>query len=190
MLIAGFNLASLDFRQHRRRTLLAAAGVAGLALALAVQVVLWAGLRREGEGIGRRLAQMEEQVGRHMEEVRAIRATIPQQALKRYEAKVAAYNQILEASAFSWTRLLVELEHAVPPGVHLREIHPDQSTGRVTLSGVARSFDDMARLVRGLSERTSFTDVYLLRQATRTEAAGGGDALDFTVSLIYQGRSS
>ena len=59
-----------------------------------------------------------------------------------------------------------------------------------TLSGVARSFDDMARLVRGLSERTSFKDVYLLRQATRTEAAGGGDTQDFTVSLTYQGRSS
>ena len=187
MLIAGFNLASLDYRKSRRRTLLVAAGALGLALVLAVQIVLWTGLRREAEGIGRRLAQMEREVGRHEEEVRAIRATIPGDSLKRYQAKVAAYNQILEASAFSWTRLLVELEHAIPPGVYLREIFPDPSSGRVMLSGVARSFDDLARLVRGLAGRTAFRDVYLLRQATRTVGGGG---LDFGLSLIYQGRPS
>jgi Tfp pilus assembly protein PilN len=187
MLIAGFNLASLGYRQSRRRTLLVAAGVAALALVLALQIVLWAGLRRDAEGIGRRLAQMEDQVRRHEEEVRAIRATIPGESLKRYQAKVAAYNQILEASAFSWTRLLVELEHAVPPGVYLREISPDPSTGRVTLNGVARSFDDLARLVRGLADRTTFRDVYLLRQARRT---GDGDAQEFGLSLTYQGRPS
>ncbi len=190
MLIPGFNLATADYRQSRRRTLLLGAGVAGLILALAVQVGLWSSLRRDGEDIGRRLSQMEDQVRRHEEEVRAIRAGIPQAALKRYQAKVAAYNQILEASAFSWTRLLVELEHAVPPGVHLREVQPDPSTGRVTLSGVAPSFDAIARLVRGLSERTSFKDVYLLRQSTRTAAAGGGAGEDFTVTLLYQGRPS
>ncbi len=189
MLTAGFNLASANFRRHRRCSLLVAAIAAGLAAALGVQLLLWTSLRRDGLGIGERLAQMEAQVRRHEEEVRAIRTTIPAEALKRYEARVAAYNQILEASAFSWTRLLVELEHAVPPGVHLREILPDQSSGRVTLSGAARSFDDIARLVRGLSERTSFRDVYLLRQASRTET-GGGDTLDFTLSLLYQGRTS
>jgi Tfp pilus assembly protein PilN len=190
MLIAGFNLASLDYRQSRRRTLLVAAGVAGLALVLALQIVLWAGLRRDAGGIGQRLAQMEDQIRRHEEEVRAIRATIPEETLKRYQTRVAAYNQILEASAFSWTRLLIELEHAVPPGVHLREIQPDPSSGRVSLSGEARSFDDIARLVRGLAERTSFRDVYLLRQSVRTGSTGGGEMQDFSVSLTYQGRPS
>jgi len=37
--------------------------------------------------------------------------------------KVAVFNKILEASAFSWTGLLMELERAVPPGVSLSEIH-------------------------------------------------------------------
>ncbi len=190
MLIPGFNLASVDYRQSRRRTLFVGAGVVGLVLALALQLGLWASLRREGGDIGRRLTQMEDQVRRHEEEVRAIRATIPKDAMTSYQAKVAAYNQILEASAFSWTRLLVELEHAVPPGVHLRDVQPDPSTGRVTLNGVATSFDDIARFVRGLSERTSFRNVYLLRQSTRAAAAGGGDAEEFTVSLLYQGRPS
>ncbi len=185
MLITGFNLASLDYRQSRRRTLLVAAGVAILALVLAGQLVLWTGLRRGVEGIGRRLAEMEGEVNRHEEQVRAIRASVPADSLKRYQAKVTVYNQILEASAFPWTRLLVELEQAVPPGVYLREVYPDPASGRVTLTGVASSFDDLTRLVRGLAGRTAFRDVYLLRQATRS--AGG---MDFSLSMGYLGKPS
>ncbi len=186
--MAGFNLAAADYRRTRRQGFLAAGVVSLLSLVLVGQIVLWVAMRREGGGIGERLARMEQEFRHHQDGVRAIRAGIPAEAVKQYEAKVAVYNQILEASAFSWTGLLVELERSVPPGVSLSEIAPDLATGQVSLQGVARSFDDLSLFLRSLEERTAFRNVYLLRQAERKAPAGGQDGLEFGVNLQYRGR--
>lgn len=188
MLISGFNLAASDYRRSRRQVILATGVVVALGLLLLGQLALWTAVRREGRAIGERLLRMEREFRQHQEGVRALRVGIPPEALKRHEARVMAYNQILEASAFSWTGLLVELERSVPPGVGFSEIHPDLTTGQVILRGVARSSEALGRLLRGLEERTMFRDVYLLRQADRKSAAGGPEVLEFVVNLMYQGR--
>lgn len=196
MLIQGFNLASADYQKRRRAARLTGAIVLGLALLLVAQLAVWVGLRREGTAVGGRLLAMEQEIRQHQEAVRTIQTGIPAEAVKQYEARVAAYNQILEASAFSWIGLLVELERSVPAGVVLHEIHPDLTTGRVSLHGAARTFDDLSRLLRGLEERTVFRDVFLREQRARTSPAGperqsggGPDGLEFAVSLVYQGRA-
>ncbi len=188
MLIAGFNLATGDYRRERRKTLLAAGVVVVLALVLMGQATAWFLVRRDARTTGSRLAQMEVEFRRHQDGLRAVRAGIPDAAVKRYEAKVATLNKILEASAFSWTGLLMELERAVPPGVALSEIHPDLASGQVMLRGTARTFDDLGRLLRGLAERLAFRDIYLTRQAERKTQGGGQGDLDFAVTLTYQGR--
>jgi len=188
MLIAGFNLAREDYRRARRQGLLAAGAVAVLSLLLVGQIAVWAAGRREGRGVTERLDRMEGEFRRHQDEVRAVQAGVPGEALKQYEARVGVYNQILEASAFSWTGLLVELERSMPPFVSLSEIHPDLATGQVKLRGVARSFDDLGVFLRGLEERIAFRNVYLLRQADRKAATGGQEGLEFAVNLVYEGR--
>jgi hypothetical protein len=212
MLISGFNLAAADYRQSRREVKLAAGVMVALALVLLGQIAAWVAIRRaytirdvvdavrlgqirtlvavrpEGRDVGERLLEMEREFRRHEEAVRSVRAGVPADAIKRYEAKVTVYNQILEASTFSWTGLLVELERSVPPGVTLSEIHPDLATGQVILRGVARSFEELGLLLRALEGRTPFRDVYLLRQSDRKNQAGGPEALEFAVNLVYQGR--
>lgn len=190
MVTTGFNLARRNYRHERRRILLAAATVALLGVLLAAQVAGWAYLRQRDGAIGARLATMEGELRRHQEALQAVRVGLPSEALKRYEARVAAYNQILEAGAFSWTGLLLELERAVPPGVWLTEIQPDLGTGKVALRGTARAFDELARLLRGLEERTGFDDVFLLRQAAKRPATDGPEVLEFSVSFTYRGRPS
>jgi Tfp pilus assembly protein PilN len=184
MLIVGFNLASTNYRRARRDVILGACAVAVLGLLLAGQVAMWAAGRGERAAIALRLARMEGR--RHQEEVRTALASVPEETMKRYQARVKAYNQILEASAFSWIGLLMELERSVPPSVSLKEISPDLTTGRVSLRGVARSFEDLSLFLRGLEERLAFHDVFLLRQTELQNQAGKPEGLDFTVSLIYQ----
>lgn len=188
MVIAGFNLASADFRRSRRRVAFAAAAGAILIGALAIQLAVWSTQRREVQVVEARLGEMEGALRRHQEEARVVRARVPAEAVKQYEAKVAAYNQILEASAFSWIGLLVELERSVPPGVTLSEIRPDLASGKVALRGDARTFEDLTKLLNGLEQRTGFRDVFLLRQTARKSAAGAPETLEFTVNLIYQER--
>jgi len=188
MVITGFNLAGADYGRSRRTMLILAATSVGLVCLLAIQLVLWTEQRREVEAVGARLSRMEAETARHQSQVRAVQTSIPAEALKQHEAKVAAYNHILEASAFSWIGLLVELERSVPPNVTLSEIHPDLVSGKVSLRGEARAFEDITKLLQGLEQRTTFRDVYLLRQSTRKPTGGGPETLEFLVHLIYQGR--
>jgi Tfp pilus assembly protein PilN len=186
MLIVGFNLASANFRRARRDVILGACAVAVLGLVFVGQVATWAAGRGERAAIALRLARMEGEFRRHQEELRTALASVPEETTKRYQVRVKAYNQILEASAFSWIGLLVELERSVPPSVFLKEISPDLATGRVSLRGVARSFEDLSLLLRGLEERTAFRDVFLLHQTELQNQAGRPEGLEFSVSLIYQ----
>jgi len=188
MLISGFNLAAGYYQQSRREIVVATALVVVLALLLIGQIAFWTAGRREATTVASRLARMEGELERHQEQVRAVLAGIPADVIKRYEARVVTFNQILEASSFSWTALLLELEQSVPPAVFLSEIHPDLATGLVRLRGVARSFDELTLFLRGLEQRMVFRDVYLLRQAERKAQSNGAEGLDFEASLIYQGR--
>jgi Tfp pilus assembly protein PilN len=186
MLIAGFNLASVNYRRAHRDMILGISAVAVLGLLLAGQVAMWAAGRGGQAAIGQRLARMEGEFRSHQEEVRAALAGVPEETMKRYQGRVRAYNQILEASAFSWIGLLVELERTVPPSVFLKEISPDLATGRVSLRGAARSFEDLSLFLRGLEQRTAFHDVFLLRQTELENQAGKPEGMEFAVSLIYQ----
>lgn len=188
MLISGFNLAATDYRAGRRHLILPICLAAVLVLFLLAQIGLWIMVRREGQSVASRLAKMEAEFHQHEKEVRASRDAMPPESMKRYEAKVAVFNHILEAAAFSWTGLLAELERSVPPGVTLKDIHPDLATGLVTLHGVARSFDDLSRLLHTLGEQPAFREVFLNRQSTAKATAGVAEGVDFTATLIYKGR--
>jgi Tfp pilus assembly protein PilN len=188
MLIAGFNLGSLDYRRHRRTRHLLAAASGVLVLVLAGQLAVWIAQRRENDVVEVRLAGMEAEFRRHQGQAQTVRATIPAETVKQYEAKVAAYNKILEASTFSWIALLVELERSVPPGVTVSSIQPDLSSGKVALRGEAHSFEGLTKLLSSLEQRTAFRDVFLLHQTKRKSPGDGADILDFSVSLIYGGR--
>jgi len=188
MVITGFNLAALDYRRSRRTLLFLGTASIVLVLVLAGQLVLWVAQHRENQAVESRLASMEAELRSHQSQVQSIRAQLPSEMVKQYEARVAAYNQLLEASVFSWIGLLAELERSVPPGVTVGTIQPDLSTGKVALGGEARSFEDITKLLRALEERTAFQDVFLLRQAAHKAAGGAPETLEFSVSLIYKGR--
>jgi len=186
MLIVGFNLAGTNYRRGRRDVILGACAVAVLGLLLAGQIAVWAAGRGERAAIALRLARMEGDFRRHQEEARTALGSVPDETMKRYQVRVKAYNQILEASAFSWIGLLMELERSVPPSVFLKEISPDLTTGRVSLRGVARSFEDLSLFLRGLEERLAFHQVYLLHQMEQQNQAQKPEGLEFIVSLMYQ----
>ena len=188
MVITGFNLATSDYRRNRRTLarLTVAAGL--LALLLAGQLLVWASQRRANQGVEGRLAAMESEFLRHQSQAQAVRTKIPADTMKQYETKVGAYNQILEASAFSWIGLLVELERSVPPGATVSAIQPDLASGKVGLRGEATSFDVLTKLLKGLEQRTLFRDVFLLHQSTRKSPGGGPEVVEFSISLLYEGR--
>lgn len=120
-----------------------------------------------------------------LEEVRARTAATgrPAERTAALAERVRLYNTLLEASAFSWTGLLNELETALPEGVGLAEIRPDQQLTGVQLRGEARTLQALTGFVRRLEERPPFTGVFLLRHGTRKNARGGQEILEFDIRL-------
>ncbi len=188
MVISGFNLTASDYHRNRRTLLLLTAATSLLVVLLAGQLIVWGAQRRANRAVEARLTGMETELARHQKQAQDVRAKIPAETVKQYETKVVAYNQILEASAFSWIGLLVELEHAVPPGVTVNTIQPELATGRVSLRGETDSFENLTKLLKGLEQRANFRDVFLLHQATLKSPGGGPDVIEFAVRLVYEGR--
>ena len=97
--------------------------------------------------------------------------------------RIRFYNSLLEASAFSWTGLLNELEAALPEGVGLTEVRPDQTLTGVQLKGEARTLEALTGFVRRLEERPLFGRVFLLRHGGGKDARTGKEILDFDIRL-------
>lgn len=97
--------------------------------------------------------------------------------------RVRFYNSLLQASAFSWTGLLNELEAALPEGVGVAEIRPDQDLSGVQLRGEARTLEALTGFVRRLEGRPLFTRVFLLRQGERKDERSGREVLQFEIRL-------
>ncbi len=190
MLIAGFNLSSTDYARtrHTRRVLTGAAAL--LLVVLIGQLVAWGVLRRSDTRQTGRLEMLQAELRQHQAALQAVKARIPPDVMKRTEAAVTAYNRIIDAGAFSWMSLLVDLEKAVPPGIVLADIQPDPATGSVALRGSARTFEDLSKLVTALQAEPDFRDVFLRRQAEKPATVGTAGQLEFSLNLVYRGRAS
>lgn len=135
-----------------------------------------------------RLAGLEETWTARATEVERVRpgaagAAAPANGAATLAGRIRFYNSLLEASAFSWTGLLNELEAALPEGVGLTEVRPDQTLTGVQLRGEARTLEALTGFVRRLEERPLFTRVFLLRHGGGKDARTGKEGLDFDIRL-------
>ncbi|MFQ5848658.1 MAG: PilN domain-containing protein [Candidatus Methylomirabilales bacterium] len=180
------NLASSDVRKRRRLRHLA---VGGLCLNLLLGVgnfLLYRSSRADLQSAEVRLHRVQEAVRQREDSLAALPQRLSPKEMKRFGARIALYNRIIQGANFSWTRLLFELERAIPAHVTLSEIQPDFGEGSVTLSGTAQTMEDVLRCVQRLKERDAFRQVYLLNHAVEK----GNTSVRFTVSLHYQGEAA
>lgn len=81
--------------------------------------------------------------------------------LERLRADVAFANQLAEKRSFSWTRLLSDLEEAVPAQVSITSIKPNFDESIVVLEGVAEHLQDLDRFVQKLQHHRAFRQAVL-----------------------------
>lgn len=106
--------------------------------------------------------------------------------------RVESINRIIARKGFSWSWLLTELEKRTPDGLYLVQISPDFSGQKITVSGVARSMNEVLRFVDRLSSSGSLKEVYLVRHsgqekgnAAKAAINAGDDAVVFSISAGY-----
>ena len=167
---------------------LAAWGAAAVLVAAITAVHGWyyVSLRAATAPHEKMLQELEQKLKQVEAENARLQAAAPRAAVGALPKRVEAYNKIITAATFSWTKLLLELEAALPPDVGLTTIQPDPATGSVTLRGVAKTLGDVMLFVHQLEQRADFREVFLLRHSEAQRGAQPSQRQDFDLKLVYR----
>jgi type IV pilus assembly protein PilN len=158
------NLASQayeDSRQFWMRWGTAVGGVALLTLVLlTLDITGWVNARRDRAAIGEKETMIADRDRLRTEAERTL--NLPQNRTTRDESQFL--NQLIERKAFSWTRVLENLEKVMPPHVHLESISPqldeDNQLGlKMTVAGDSR--DRALELARRMEESRRFAQTQI-----------------------------
>lgn len=99
-------------------------------------------------------------------------------------------NQLTEKRAFSWTRLLSDLEDAVPPHVSLGSIKVDFQESTVHMEGVADRLQDLNRFVQTLQVHRGFHHAILAKHEVHRETSVRTVARNDSVTEDADGRAT
>ena len=90
--------------------------------------------------------------------------------------RAAFINTILDARAFNWTLMFMDLERILPGGVRVISIEPKQVSGRVELKLTVGTVNDEAELKfeHALEESKAFTDVRIQHVGTPNSSGNQG----------------
>jgi type IV pilus assembly protein PilN len=180
------NLASQPYQDAREfwlrwGTALAAACILSLAL-LVSTVSGWSNARRDRATIAelRQKIAQRDQLRAQAEEF----LNRPENRTTRDESQII--NALIERKAFSWTRLLEDMEKVMPPGVHLVSIQPklddeNQLEVKMTVAGTSR--DRAIELAHRMEESRHFTQTSIEKEGIAQTQTG--DSVQFEIAAIY-----
>jgi Tfp pilus assembly protein PilN len=119
--------------------------------------------------------------------------TLSAQQLTTIKRNVAFVNQLADKRAFSWARLLGDLEKAVPPRVAVQAVRLNFQDSTVSLSGVARTLHDINLFIEGLQRHPSFRNAALsdhhdVHQPGSVRIGGGpaGNETETGTGIVFQ----
>lgn len=180
------NLASQpyeDARQFWMRWGTAVGAVALLTLVLlALDITGWVNARRDRAAIAEKEALIADRDRLRSDAERIL--NLPENRTTRDESQFL--NQLIERKAFSWTRVLENLEKVMPPHVHLESISPqldeDNQLGlKMTVAGDSR--DRALELARRMEDSRRFAQTRV--EAGHAEQSNTGDTERFDIVAIY-----
>jgi len=125
--------------------------------------------------------------------------TLPGDQIALVQGKIAFANLLSEKRAFSWTRLLSELEETVPANVSIGSVKLDFQQSNIVVDGLARSLQDVNVFVQTLQTHRAFQKAVLAKHevhkgrdggAVTMPIEGGVDAprhdIEFTLAVDYR----
>jgi len=180
------NLASQPYEDSRQFWMRWGAAVGAVALLTLILLTLditgWVNARRDRAAIAEKHAMIADRDRIRAEAERIL--NLPENRTTRDESQFL--NQLIERKAFSWTRVLENLEKVMPPHVHLESISPqldeDNQLGlKMTVAGDSR--DRALELARRMEDSRRFAQTRV--EAGHAEQSQTGDTERFDIVAIY-----
>ena len=92
---------------------------------------------------------------------------------------------VIEARSINWTQMFMDLEHTLPPGVHVVRIEPKLEKGIVSVRFVVGAVNQEAelKLLKAFEESRSFSHVELTSEHVANQP--GNDPLTIEFTAVY-----
>ena len=180
------NLASQPYEDARQfwmrwGTAVGAVGLLTLVL-LALDVTGWVNARRDRAAIAQKEAMIadRDQLRANAERI----LNLPENRSTRDQSQFL--NELIERKAFSWTRVLENLEKVMPPRVHLESISPqldeDNQLG-LKMRVAGDSLDRALELARRMEESRRFAQTQII--SVQFLQSTNGDTEQVEIAAIY-----
>jgi type IV pilus assembly protein PilN len=181
------NLASQPYEDARQfwmrwGTAVGALGLLTLVL-LAADITGWLNARRDRAAIAEKRAMIaqRDQLRANAERI----LNLPENRSTRDQSQFL--NDLIERKAFSWTRVLENLEKVMPPRVHLIAINPqldeDNQLGlKMTVAGDSR--DRAIELARRMEESRRFSQTNIVSERSEKQS-NSSDTEQFDIVAVY-----
>jgi type IV pilus assembly protein PilN len=182
------NLATKALQTHRR--FLVGAGLAGFFAAAAFLGLGWHvyTARRVDAEQRIRTQRMNQEMARLESQRRDLERYFGQKDVKELHDRATFINGILDARAFNWTLMFMDLERILPGGVRVISIEPKQVAGRVEVKLTVGTINDEAELKfeHALEESKAFSEVRIQHVGSPPSGSNqSGDQRVVQLTTVY-----
>jgi type IV pilus assembly protein PilN len=168
------NLASNPLQMHRR--FLAGSTLVGTVAAIVFLALGWHvySVRKADEALNTRIDQASREMAALIRQHEALEQFFKRPENARLADRSAYLNTLIDAKSLNWTRMFMDLEKVMPPGVRLISIEPHIEKGQVQIRFQAHAANDEAKLqfLRVLEKSPAFSGV-IENQEIPDERGGG-----------------
>jgi Tfp pilus assembly protein PilN len=177
------NLATAPPQQ--KRPFLAAAGLAGTLGLLALLLLSYAAFSswRANRVLRGDINRLDDQIRLDRQKQQALESYFETPEARQVLDRSAFLNSLIDERSFPWTKIFMDLEQTLPPGVRVVSIAPRLNSGRaeVTLQIGAQSDESKIAFLKAIEQSKAFTGMVVTNEQHRDQPGEDKIVLDLSV---------
>jgi Tfp pilus assembly protein PilN len=185
----GLNLATKPLVSHRR--FFVGTALLGIFAGLLFVYLGWHfySLRKADEDYRARLDKIQIEMANLQQQRNELERFYARDENHNLQDRAKFIGGVIEARSFNWTKMFMDLEHTLPPGVHVLKIDPKLENGSAAVKFIVggSSPDSKVKLLRAFEDSRSFTHVELTAEGLPKQGNTGTDVFLMEFSAIYTG---
>jgi Tfp pilus assembly protein PilN len=186
----GLNLATKPLVSHRR--FFVGSALVGLLGSVLLLYLGWHfySLRKADEDYRARVGKIQQEMQRLQERRNELERFYAKEENRNLQDRARFIGNVIEARSFNWTKMFMDLEHTLPPGVHVLRIEPKLESGSVAVKFVVAgsSQESKVKLLKAFEDSRSFTHIQLSSTGVpRQSGATNTDVFFAEFSAVYTG---
>ncbi len=184
------NLATKPLVSHRR--FLVGSALLGILGSLLFLYLGWHffSLRKADEDYRSRMGKLQQEMDGLQHQRNELQRFYEKEENHNLQDRARFIGSVIEARSFNWTKMFMDLEHTLPPGVHVLRIEPKLESGSAAVKFLVAGspLDSKVKLIKAFEDSRSFTHIEVTSEGMPKQGSTGTpDVFLVEFSAIYTG---